>query len=447
MTDHVIKASSLAIEICKVAAIWVVASLTATPALLLTSMSDAHATLVISRDQAAFFGKDVFDGLHTQNYASSDESIEGRKKAAKIDLELIASRDLEFTYRQFDKREALHHVSNDTLQFIVSYEICEETNRAVSFPSFIQSFQAFYISYRHWWLFSFYFCFPVLFSLVFVLLTSRRLAAASLKYDSFKSVTNLGLTNGHLDHNQSEAPERPVLKNTGCPASERPVLKNTGSVSSYCSQYPLTPQYPQSRPIHEDFILERQTSHMSIQLAKPFKTVSTDALCDVNLAVAHPETRPTVYQHQFSDPLPKSPSLTCASRVSVLSLALSNATGIAGSVTEVVSLPAHGHRKSKNARLAAKRTTENVFQEKKVNIIFLSLLLFFAFFQLPQHILAIATKINSQPNSGITHLNLTFTLAQYFSTFTYILNPLMLCFFSEEYRHFLAYRCCTAGCA
>ena len=99
-------------------------------------------------------------------------------------------------------------------------------------------------------------------------------------------------------------------------------------------------------------------------------------------------------------------------------------------------LSPRGHRKSR-AKNVANKILEKISQEKKLNLVFVTMWLEFTITQLPHAIFMMLSNLASEDDIGLATV-----LSLYFLDITYVLNPSLLCFTSPMFRDFvLCYYC------
>ena len=428
--------------VCKMMVVWIGALLLASPELLRVKTSTkilpvnqsdviyirgtqtrSEGNMVISKSQYETLRKSLFQDEQFESGTETAVNSNNRGNSEPVAVSGI-----------------LDSVASNTTLY-VAYDVClYATSWNESLPSPLHIFMVNYVQFRNWWLIIFYFFLPIFFALLFAALISRRLTSA-LRGSCDNPVPFTGsyyLTNGGTLTSQQD-PERAGFM-------ESSVFKTNSLMSSHTH---MSDALYQQRGV---CFFDRQVSHNQ-QIRRLSPVISTEDLQDASptVVMSNGSVRTVDSSHRLPDLSPQSPlapSIACASGVSVISLAMSNA-GVNGAGTiGSRSLPPHGHRRSiKRSSHTSKQTIRNVSREKTLNLIFVAIVLGFTLTQLPFRmatILQSETTVMSMLDQR--NVEIIFGLCRYLSHITFVINPIILCLFFKLYRRYIAMRCCCCCC-
>lgn len=396
--------------VCKIVVIWLGALLLASPEIFVF-----HTTLYQEKIPQTIFesivAKDpqLLDNVMPDYTRLVDPEKNWQSLSAffrKIGLGGVVESDIDF--------------QNITFAVTYQYEKCEhEVSLWKEAPHFLSVFVSLYAEVRQWWLFGFYFCLPVFFSLLFALLVARRLTNVHDKcvneYGQYIAGDG-GTMNSHkggslnrsnsFASNQTASSEAQNLmaaegRTLGSPHNDH--ARNHVPTNRNAS--PVSPYPPMMTPM-----LVRASNN-------PMSPTSDGAPAYNGSALSSPSMNSVPYD--------------------------GNAVTSAGKSS---SLPPHGRGARGRTRMQ-KIIFHNVARDRAMNTLLVALILAFSLAWLPQHIFGILFSKTQVDEALSAHfVTLIKDICRYFSALAFAVNPIVIYLSYKAYRVFLDKFCCRCCC-
>lgn len=410
--------------VCKTVVIWLGALLIASPELFINrtqthehEISQKTFSQIVERDPSLLTLNGILPQYHKVTVPIS-KSPQFSKFLMSVGL--------------YDDLESSESLGNGTL-FSVTYQY-EECVSGVSLwkdvPEFLVTFIETYYDIRQWWMFGFYFCLPVFFSLLFAMIVAHRLTSiydsctkAQQQYGEFPGGTLTSQRGGSLNRSNSIASNRTA-------SSEAQNLINGENRS---------PSTPNAESLRNQFL----SSNRSGSPSGSFPGVMTPMSVRANNSGVAPNNDLSLYPM-----IPKSPSVPYNGSVLSSPSMVSSPCDVNAAVTQGngSSLPPHG-RGSRSRGRVNKIVLHNIARDRAINTLLVALIMAFSLTWLPRHIFEILfakTELGNalQPNIE----TLIKDLYTYFSALGFAINPIVIYLAYASYRLFLEKFCCSYKC-
>lgn len=328
----------------------------------------------------------------------------------------------EFRTKYVTDTDDLAQTNVTTFGITYQYEKCE---RGVSLwddsPNFLVTFMHTYENVRLWWLFGFYFCLPVFFSLLFAMIIARRLTAAHDKclkdfgtYPVDGAVGTLTSHKGGSMHRSNSL----ASNQTASSEAQQLMLATEGRSGA------LTPNNGSLR--------NHLSSHRSASPAGSYPSMMTPMIVrSSNAPISPTNENGNGYAQSVISPSVTSPSMTSV---------IYDVNG------KTASLPPHG-RGSRSRGKVQRIILFNVARDRALNSLLVALILAFSLTWLPQHIFHILfAKTQLQEALEEQYVVLILDICRYLSSFSFAVNPAVVYLAYKSYRLFLDKFCCPCQC-
>ncbi|XP_039262740.2 uncharacterized protein LOC120338840 [Styela clava] len=401
--------------ICKIFVIWLGAMLIASPEIFV------YKTVT----QELQIPENIFDFI-TNKDSSLKEGILPDYKELK-DTENIFE-DLKIFFEKIHTSYVMggdEFVQANVTTFGMTYQY-DKCVRGVSLwvdsPNFLVTFMHTYENVRLWWIFGFYFCLPVFFSLLFAMIIARHLSATHDKclkdFGTYPVDGAVGTLTSHkggsihrsnsLASNQTASSEAQqlMLATEGRPGALTP---NNGSLRNHLS-----------------------ASHRSASPAGSFPSMMTPMIVRSSNAPISPTNETGIgYAQSVISPSVTSPSMTSV---------MYDVNG------KTASLPPHG-RGSRSKGKVQRIILFNVARDRALNTLLVALILAYSLTWLPQHIFHILfAKTQLEEALDAQYVGLILDVCRYLSAFSFAVNPAVIYLAYKSYRIFLDRFCCPCKC-
>lgn len=395
---------------CKLIVIWVGAMIVAAPEIFIHGTSTD--TLIIPEP--------VFNAI-----ARRDPNILGNfspRYSVMNDLETSSD-----TLREFLKKldpgfpfDDVYVMPYNVTTFGVTYQY-QKCEKQVSLwpdpPVFLLKFIEKYMEIRAWWIFGFYFCLPVFFSLL-----SALVVALKLSHSHDKCLKEYG--------------QYPVDGAVGTLTSHKGSLNRSNSVtsnqtlSSEAQQLMNAENRVQGIPYNNGSL--RNTNHRSVS---PANSYPGGVMTPMIVRACNTPMSPLEPQNGYAQSPITSPSVTSQ---------LHEVNGT--NPRKSSSLPPHGRGTRGRSRMQ-KLILFNIARDRALNTMLVALLLAFSLTWLPQHIFHILfSKTHLQGTLDPRYVHLIMDICRYVSAFSFAVNPIVIYLSYKRYRLFLDRICCQCRC-
>lgn len=397
-------------RICKLIVIWVGAMIIASPEIFVhgvkteTVSIPKHVFQVMMERDPAMLGE-------AQPIYHKLRDVQSNKNSVKMLMDKVEPTF--FTNMQY----GLPNTSTSAVYY--TYEKCVAGKSLWSEPpNFLAVFINVYYAIRPWWIFGFYFCLPVFFSLISALVVALKLSRAHDKclkdYGSYPSEGAVGTLTSHKGSlNRSNS------------------ITSNQTLSSEAQQLMLADGRPQMLPYHNGSL--RNGNHY--RSASPANSYPGGVMTPMIVRACNASISPSEPYHGYAQSPIASPSMTSH-------LYETNGTN----PRKTSSLPPHG-RGSRGRSRMQKLILFNIARDRSLNTLLVALLLAFTLTWLPQNIFQILfEKTDIQGTLDPTYVNLINDICTYLSTFGFAVNPIVIYLSYKPYRLFLDRVCCQCRC-